>query len=76
MGERADEREVAIRAAADHVAALRARLVAGRAEIERQRSSVSETREHLSGMARWIEQTDQQLGEERARRAEREDDSS
>jgi glutamine synthetase adenylyltransferase len=64
-----DDREATNRAAAEHVAWLRARLVAGRSEIDRQRSSISETNDHLSGMARWIEQTDQHLGEERARRA-------
>jgi hypothetical protein len=68
-----DDRELTNNAAAEHVARLRARLTAGRSEIDRQRSVVSETREHLSGMARWIEQTDQHLGEERARRSAHKD---
>jgi hypothetical protein len=62
------------RAAAEHVARLRAQLAAGRSEIDRQRRAVDETHEHLTGMARWIEQTDQHLGEERARRAARDGD--
>jgi hypothetical protein len=64
-----DEREAANRAAAEHVERLRNRLRAGQHEIERQRASVTDTREHLSGMQRWIEHTERQLGEERARRA-------
>jgi chromosome segregation ATPase len=63
-----DDREAANRSIADHVARLRQRLRAGKEEIERQRASVDETNEHLTGMRRWIEQTDRQLGNERARR--------
>jgi len=64
-----DEREAVIRAAAEHVARTRERLQDGKAEIERQHAAVSDTREHMSGMHAWIEQTDRLLGEERARRA-------
>jgi hypothetical protein len=64
-----DQREAANRAAAEHVARLRARLRDGKDEIERQRASVSETQHHLTGMRRWIENTAQQLGDERSRRA-------
>ena len=60
--------EEANRAAAEHIARTQQRLRAGEQEIGRQRASIDETREHLSGMTRWIEQTEQQLGEERARR--------
>jgi hypothetical protein len=65
-----DKREAANRAVAEHVARLRQRLAAGQDEIERQRAAVQETNEHLTGMRRWIEQTDQQLGNERVRRAD------
>ena len=64
-----DDREAANRSAAEHVERLRRRLADGKSEIDRQRASVDDTREHLSGMSRWIEQTEQALGEERARRA-------
>ena len=67
-----DEREAANRAAAEHVERLRTSLREGKAEIARQRASVGDTNEHLSGMQRWIQQTDAHLGEERARR-ERDD---
>jgi hypothetical protein len=63
-----DEREQANRFVADHVARLRQRLRAGKDEIERQRAVVAETNEHLTGMRRWIEQTDRHLGDERERR--------
>lgn len=63
-----DEREARNRSIADHVARLRERLVAGKDEIDRQKAAVDETNEHLTGMRRWIEQTDRQLGNERARR--------
>ena len=63
-----DEREAAIRAAAEHVARTRERLKNGRDEIDRQHASVSDTREHLAVISGWIEQTDRILGEERARR--------
>lgn len=63
-----DEREQANRSIADHVARLRQRLLAGKSEIERQRAAVDATNQHLTGMRRWIEQTDRQLGNERARR--------
>jgi len=65
-----DDREAANRLIADHVARLRRRLVAGKDEIDRQRASVDATNEHLTGMRRWIEQTERQLGNERARRDE------
>jgi hypothetical protein len=63
-----DEREAANRSTADYLARLRQRLSEGKSEIERQKVSVDETHEHLAGMSRWIEQTDWQLGQERARR--------
>jgi chromosome segregation ATPase len=63
-----DKREQLNRSAADHLARTRQRLVDGKAELERQRASVDATREHLSGMRRWIEQTEEQLGNERSRR--------
>ena len=63
-----DEREAAIRAAAEHVARTRERLKSGHEEIARQHAAVSDTRDHMAGMSLWIEQTDRHLGEERARR--------
>lgn len=57
-----DEREAKNRLAAEHVEELRRRLLAGKDEIERQRAVVDETNEHLTGMQRWIEETDRQLG--------------
>lgn len=63
-----DEREAANRAAAEHVERLKKRLADGKQEIGRQRAAVDETRDHMADMSRWIEQTDQRLGEERARR--------
>jgi hypothetical protein len=71
-----DEREAANRAAAEHVQRLRQRLEAGKDEIERQRAVVSDTRAHLTGMQRWIQQTDAHLGEERARREHDEHDDA
>jgi hypothetical protein len=64
-----DEREAANRSAAEYLAHLRQRLADGRSELERQRALIDETHEHLAGMSRWIEQTDLQLSQERARRA-------
>jgi len=64
-----DEREAAIRAAADHVSRVRQRLQDGQTEIQRQHASVSQLREHMADISRWIEQTDQLLEEERVRRA-------
>ncbi|HEY6962427.1 MAG TPA: hypothetical protein VI408_11105 [Gaiellaceae bacterium] len=63
-----DSREETNRAAAEHVAQMRARIEAGRAELDRQQAAVAGTREHLGGISRWIEQTEQHLGEQRARR--------
>jgi phage-related tail protein len=63
-----DDRETAIRAAAEHVARTRERLRDGQDEIERQHAAVSDTREHMAAISGWIEQTDRILGEERARR--------
>lgn len=71
---RMDEREQRNRTIADHVARLRQRLAAGKHEIDRQRAEVDATNEHLTGMRRWIEQTERQLGNERARRLMTEDD--
>ena len=68
-----DEREAANRSVAEHVARLRRRLRAGQDEIERQKAVVGETAEHLTGMRRWIEQTERQLGNERARRGAKPD---
>lgn len=68
-----DEREAVNRAAADYLARLRQQVSAGKSEVERQRAVVHETHEHLAGMSRWIEQTDRQLGQERARRNARGD---
>jgi hypothetical protein len=64
-----DEREVAIKAAADHVSRLKLRLQDGQTEIARQHASVSQIRDHMAGISRWIEQTDQLLEEDRVRRA-------
>jgi phage shock protein A len=63
-----DDREAANRAVAEHVARMRERLLAGRTELERQHAAVEGTRAHIGGMRRWIAQTEQQLGEQRARR--------
>ena len=71
-----DEREALNRQAAQYLAELRGRVVAGKSELERQRASVNETHEHLVGMIRWIEQTDLQLGQERARRQRHGDNSA
>jgi phage-related tail protein len=65
-----DEREAANRSIAEHVARLRQRLMDGKDEIDRQRASIDATNEHMTGMRRWIEQTDRQLGNERARRGD------
>jgi hypothetical protein len=56
-----DEREAAIRAAAEHVERMRQKLKRGKQEIERQQASIGSTREHLAGMKRWME--DQQAGD-------------
>ena len=56
-----DEREARNRSIAEHIAELRRRLLAGKDEIERQRAVVDETNEHLTGMQRWIEETERQL---------------
>jgi predicted nucleic acid-binding Zn-ribbon protein len=71
-----DDRELTNRFAADHVTRTRERLAAGRAELARQREAVSATEKHLSGMKRWIEQTDRELGNERARRSRHGDNSA
>jgi len=63
-----DKREEANRAAAEHIARLRKRLQDGKNEIGRQRGVVDANRDHMADMSRWIEQTDRQLSEERARR--------
>jgi len=62
-----DEREAANRSAANYVARLRQRIADGKSEIQRLRESIDATHEHLAGMSRWIEQTDLQLDDERAR---------
>jgi hypothetical protein len=71
-----DEREELNRSAADYLARMRQRLSDGKSEIERQRAVVDENHEHLAGMSRWIEQTDLQLGQERARRQRHGDGSA
>jgi len=72
-----DEREAANRAAREHVERVRNCLQEGQSEIRRQRAAVSDTRDHISGLQRWIEHSQQQLGEERARRSfdEHDDDA-
>ena len=62
-----DEREAANRSVAEYLAHLRQRLADGRSELQRQRALIDETHEHLAGMSRWIEQTDMQLDQTRAR---------
>jgi septal ring factor EnvC (AmiA/AmiB activator) len=66
----------ALRRAAEHVEETRRRLAAGEAELRRQREAVADTERHLTGMSRWIEQTERQLGEQRARREELDDDDA
>lgn len=51
-----DDREQTNRQAADHVARLRKSLEDGKAEIERQQASISDTREHLAGTQRFLEE--------------------
>jgi hypothetical protein len=63
-----DEREAANRSVAEYLEHLRQRLAAGRSELRRQRALIDETHEHLAGMSRWIEQTDLELKQTRARR--------
>jgi flagellar biosynthesis chaperone FliJ len=63
-----DEREAANRSVADYLDRLRQRLADGRSELQRQRALIDETHEHLAGMSRWIEQTDLELSQTRARR--------
>jgi hypothetical protein len=71
-----DEREATNRSIAEYLADLRQRLADGRSELQRQRALIDETHEHLAGMSRWIEQTDQELGRARSRRGERGDNDS
>jgi hypothetical protein len=61
VGLQSDRPEEAIRRAAEHVEATRRRLREGADEVARQRGSVADTAEHLSGMSRWIEQTRREL---------------
>jgi len=68
-----DEREAANRSVADYLDRLRQRLADGRSELQRQRAAIDETHEHLAGMSRWIEQTDLELSQTRARRERRND---
>jgi outer membrane protein TolC len=63
-----DQREARLRAAEEHVQRTRKLLADGKSELERQRASVDATEEHLTGMQRWIEQTERALGEENRRR--------
>ena len=55
---RMDERLEKNRAVADHVARLRKSLEDGKAEIERQQAAISDTREHLAGTQRFLEDRD------------------
>jgi hypothetical protein len=70
-----DEREAANRSVADYLERLRQRLADGRSELQRQRALIDETHEHLAGMSRWIEQTDLQLSQKRARRRDDSDNA-
>ena len=49
-----DEGEVANRSIREHLERVRRRLADGQAEIDRQRAALDETREHMSGMGKWI----------------------
>jgi hypothetical protein len=53
-----DSREEQNKAAAEHVARLRKSLEDGKAEIERQQALISDTREHMAGMQRFLEERD------------------
>ena len=57
MGDARDTDEVN-RSIADYVAELRERLAAGNEEIARQRRAADETREHIDGVRRWIDETE------------------
>jgi hypothetical protein len=70
-----DEREAANRSIAEYLEHLRQRLAAGRSELQRQRALIDETHEHLAGMSRWIEQTDLELNQTRARRGRSDNDT-
>jgi predicted nucleic acid-binding Zn-ribbon protein len=52
-----DEREAANRAAREHLERMRERLAAGRDEIDRQNASIADTREHISVIQRWLDET-------------------
>jgi predicted nucleic acid-binding Zn-ribbon protein len=52
-----DGREAANRAAREHLERMRERLAAGRDEIDRQKGSIADTREHISGIQRWLDET-------------------
>ena len=49
-----DEREAANRAAREYLNRVKEQLAEGQIEIERQRASVDETRDHMTGMGKWI----------------------
>lgn len=53
--------EAANRQAAEHVARTRARLEAGRAELDRLQGSVRDTNEHLGSISAWIDETERHL---------------
>jgi hypothetical protein len=63
-----DEGEALNRGIVEHLERLRRRFAEGQSEIDRQRASVYATHEHMSGMSRWVAETDRQLSGERARR--------
>lgn len=52
----------ALRRASLHVDETRRRLAEGQVEIRRQREVVAENDRHLSGISRWIAETDRALG--------------
>jgi outer membrane protein TolC len=62
-----DEREATLRAAREHLERTRERLAAGRTELERQHASVSETREHLAEIRRWLAGTQPSRADDTAR---------
>jgi predicted nucleic acid-binding Zn-ribbon protein len=63
------ERELAVKAAKEHVERTRKRLADGRATIDRLHESIEDTNRHIASVSEWIGETERALGEERARRA-------
>jgi phosphatidate phosphatase APP1 len=58
MGDQRDTSAVN-RSIEDYVRRVRTRLEEGRDEIARQRRVAAETREHIDGVRRWIDETEQ-----------------